>query len=83
MNNDMITSEYVLRENVLTDNILIVAPKGYVFKGGYIAIVKEYTYQSAWSDKEQAKRFRSKDVLFNYINKHYPEFQYTYDIEIF
>ncbi len=82
MNNDMTTSEYLLKENVLTDNLLIVPPKGYVFKGGYIAKVKEYTYQSAWSDKEQVKRFRSKDVLFKYIDKHYPEFQYTYDIEI-
>lgn len=29
-------TEYVVRENVLTDNVLKVAPKSKVFKGGYL-----------------------------------------------
>jgi hypothetical protein len=83
MNNSALTREYILKENVLTDNLLILAPKNHVFKGGYIAKVKEYTYQNAWNDKEQVKRFRSKKALSRYINKRYPEFQHTYDIELF
>lgn len=75
MNTPTTAHEYFLRENVLTDNILIVAPKGYAFKGGYIAIVKEYTYQTAWTDKEQVKRFRSKDKVLEYIGKNYPKFE--------
>ena len=65
--------QFFLRENVLTDNILVAAPKNYTFKGGYIAYVKEYTFQNAWSDKEQIKRFRSKERLMEHLNKHYSE----------
>ena len=63
--------EYVLRENVLTDNILKVAPKGKIFKGGYVAILREYTFKNAWSDRETVKRFRSFDTLNKYLNKNY------------
>lgn len=66
-------SEYIVRENVLTDNILKVAPKGYVFKGGYVAILREYTFQNSWSDKETVRRFRSFDTLHKYLDKHYTE----------
>jgi hypothetical protein len=65
--------EFILRENVLTDNILIVADKGKVFKGGYIAIIKEYQFQNAWSDKESVKRFKSVDRLNAYLYKEYSE----------
>jgi len=65
--------EFILRENVLTDNVLILASKGKVFKGQYIAIIKEYKFQTAWSDKELIKRFRSIDALTNYLNKWYSE----------
>lgn len=65
--------EYIVRENVLTDNILMVAPKGKIFKGGYVAILKEYTYQNPWSDKETVKRFRSSNALYQYLDKHYTE----------
>ena len=44
--------EFFLRENVLTDNILMIPDKGRIFKGGYIAIIKEYQFQNSWSDKE-------------------------------
>lgn len=65
--------EYVLRENVLTDNILKVAPKGKIFKGGYVAILREYTFQNAWTDRETVRRFRSFDTLNKYLTKHYTE----------
>lgn len=66
-------TEFILQENVLTDNLLIIPNKHKVFKGGYIAIIKEYTFQSAWSDKEAIKRFRSKQALNKYLDKHYPQ----------
>jgi hypothetical protein len=64
---------YLLKENVLTDNVLLVASEGKVFKGGYIATVKENTFLNAWQDKETVKRFRSKEQLFKYLNKSYKE----------
>ena len=67
--------EFILRENVLTDNVLLLADEGKVFKGGYIAIIKEYTYQNAWSDKLGVKKFRKEDRLNNYLNKNYPDFE--------
>ena len=67
--------EFILRENVLTDNVLLLAEEGKVFKGGYIAIIKEYTYQNSWSDKLGVKRFRNKERLNNYLNKNYPDFE--------
>ena len=35
---------FILKENVLTDNLLLLAEKNHIFKGGYIAIIKEYEY---------------------------------------
>lgn len=65
--------EFFLRENVLTDNILTVADKGKIFKGGFIAMVKEFEFLNSWQDKEIIKRFRSKDRLCSYLDKKYPE----------
>lgn len=67
---------YILKENVLTDNLLIMPDENKVFKGGYIAVLKEYTFQSAWSDKESIKRFRSEKELQKYLDKNYPEFNF-------
>ena len=64
----------ILRENTLTDNLLLLAEKNHIFKGGYIAIIKEYTYQNEWSDKENIKKFRSFDSLTKYIDKNYKDF---------
>lgn len=64
----------VLRENTLTDDLLLLAEKNHIFKGGYIAIIKEYTYQNEWSDKENMKKFRSHERLLQYINKNYKDF---------
>lgn len=65
---------FILKENVLTANVLYLADEGKIFKGGYIAKIKEFTFQNAWSDKETVKRFRSKKRLTNYISSKYPEF---------
>jgi hypothetical protein len=67
--------EFILRENVLTDNVLLLADEGKVFKGGYIAIIKEYTFQNSWSDKLGVQRFRKEDSLSNYLKKNYPDFE--------
>jgi len=61
----------ILRENVLSDNTLYIAEENKVFKGGYIALLKEYTYANAWCDKESVKRFRSKERLTNYLSRNY------------
>lgn len=65
--------EYILRENVLTNNVLKIPSKGKIFKGGYIAIIREYTYLNAWQDKESVRRFRSIESLFKYLRKSYSE----------
>jgi hypothetical protein len=67
---------YILSEGVLNDNELLLADEGKVFKGNYIAIVKEYIYANAWSNKESIKRFRKPEQLQKYLNKFYPEFEY-------
>ena len=71
--------EIFLQENVLTDNILIVPDKGKIFKGGYIAIIKEYVFQNSWSDKEVIKRFRSEDRLNSYLGKQYSEAEVDFE----
>ena len=65
---------FILKENVLTDDLLHLADEGKIFKGGYIAIVQEYSFQNAWSDKETVKRFRKEEQLKKYIGTKYPEF---------
>ncbi len=65
--------EFFLRENVLTDNILTVADKGKIFKGGFIAMVKEFEFLNSWQDKEIITRFKSIDRLNSYLDKKYPE----------
>jgi|LakMenEpi03Aug12_release.lakeMendotaPanAssembly.Ray.scaffolds.fasta_scaffold713828_3 hypothetical protein len=66
-------NEFCLRENVLTDNTLLIPNKGKIFKGGYVAIIKEYEFQDSWSDKETIKRFRNLNTLNMYLDKQYPE----------
>ena len=63
--------QFILRENVLTDNVLMVADKGKVFKGNYIAIIKEYVFANSWCDKERIKKFRSEKALFKYLDANY------------
>jgi hypothetical protein len=66
---------YILRENALSENILLMPGSGQIFKGGYIAIIKEYTYQNAWCDKETIKRFRKTETLDKYLNKYYSDIE--------
>ena len=63
----------ILRENVLSDNTLHIAEENKVFKGGYVALLKEYTFANEWCDKESVKRFRSKERLIKYLNKNYTQ----------
>lgn len=65
--------EFILKENVLTDNVLAIPNKGMIFKGRYIAIIKEYVFLNSWQDREIVKRFRSVDALNKYLNKHYSQ----------
>lgn len=66
--------EFILKENVLTDNILILAEKNKIFKGRYIAYINEYVYANAWGDRLIQKKFRSQKSLLKYLSKFYPEF---------
>jgi hypothetical protein len=71
---------YILQENVLTDNTLIVASKGKVFSNGIKAIIKENTFLNAWQDRETVKHFRTEKSLMKYLNKHYKEIVYDIDL---
>jgi len=64
--------EIILQENVLSDNTLILADNGKIFKGGYIAIIKEYFYLNAWSDELKVKKFKKETALHKYLSKKYP-----------
>ena len=66
--------EFILKENVLTNNILILAEKNKIFKGGYIAYVNEYVYANSWSDRLIQRKFRSEKSLLNFLSKFYSEF---------
>jgi hypothetical protein len=68
--------QFILKENILTDDMLLLADEGKVFKGNFIALLKEHTYESMWSDKVHVRRFRSKDTLLKYVNKKYPQFEF-------
>jgi hypothetical protein len=67
--------EYILQENVLSDNTMYVADEGKIFKGGYIAIIKEYTFQNTQCDRlSNIYKFRSKERLLKFLSKKYPNF---------
>lgn len=65
--------DYILKENVLSTDVLKVARKLYVFKGRYVAIIIEHTFATSWSDKESIRGFRSTKSLFKYLRKYYKE----------
>lgn len=66
---------YILRENVVSDNILLLANENELFKGHFVAILKEYSYATPWTDNETIKRFKKRETLFRYLNKYYPEIE--------
>ena len=65
--------EFILKKNVLTDNVLTIADKGKIFKGGFIAMISEFEFLNAWQDKETITKFRSVDRLRLYLDKQYPQ----------
>lgn len=67
---------YILKENVLSDDLLLIADKGKVFKGGYFARVIHYTFANSWSDKENVKNFRKRQSLEKFLSVNYPDFEY-------
>ena len=67
---------YTLKENVLSNNTLVVAEQNKIFKGGYIAMAMEYVYQNSQSDRMTIKRFRSRERLEKYLSKNYPQFYF-------
>jgi hypothetical protein len=70
-------NQFILRENTLTDDVLLLADDGKVFKGNFIALLKEHTYENSWSDRIKIRKFRSKETLLRYIEKKYPEFEFN------
>jgi hypothetical protein len=67
--------KYILRENVVSDNVLLLANQNEIFKGHYIAILKEYSYLNPWSDRETIKRFKKRETLYKYLNRYYPQIE--------
>ncbi len=66
--------QFILKESVLNDDILMLSDKNKVFKGGFIAIIKYYTFQNSWCNNENIKKFRSINSLKDFLNKNYSEF---------
>lgn len=63
--------QFILRERVVSDDVLMLSDKGKVFKGGYIAIVEYNTFQNAWQDTKHTKKFRSQQRLNSFLEKNY------------
>jgi hypothetical protein len=64
--------QFILKENVLSDDVLSIPDKGRIFKGGYIAIVQVYTFQNEWSDKCTTHRFRKVAPMLKFLKSKYP-----------
>ena len=60
----------------MNDDLLILSDKNKVFKGNYIAIVKQYSFLNAWCNKETIKLFRSKKSLFKFLDKNYNDLDF-------
>lgn len=73
---DLGYSEFILRENVLSDDTLLLANEGKTFKGGYVAIIHYYTFQNAWMDKKNKIAFKTMESLDRYLSKNYPDFEF-------
>ena len=67
---------FTLREGCLNDDTLHIAPNGYHYRGGYIAVIQYYTFQTHWSDNKHVVRFKSVNSLSKYLVKHYPDFEF-------
>ena len=69
---------YILKENVLTDDLLYLPDENKIFKGNYIAIIEYFTFATSWSDKKHIQRFRSQQQLDIFLTKNYPNFEYYF-----
>ena len=67
----------IIKENVLTDDTLFLSDENKVFKGGYIAVLKYYTFLNAWNDKEHIIKFRSMGRLNSFLSKNYKDVELT------
>jgi len=65
---------HILKENVLSNNTLVLADQNKIFKGGYIAMAMEYIHQNSQTDRMTIKRFRNRERLDKYLSKNYPNF---------
>lgn len=62
-----------IRERVLTDDVLHIVGPGYVFKGGYVAMLEYHTFRNANSDDAHVRRFRTLDAAAKYLRRHYTD----------
>ena len=62
-----------IRENVVSVDVLKIAPDGYVFRGGIKYIVEYNTYANEWFDKKHYKRFKSVECLNEWLDKRYKD----------
>lgn len=67
---------YLLKENTLSDDVLLLADDGKIFAGGYFAIVEFFTYANAWSDKKHIQKFRSQKSLDQFLKRNYKFFEW-------
>lgn len=70
--------QFILRERVVSDDVLTLSDEGKVFKGGYIAIVEYNTFETSWTDRKHVKRFRNRERLNAFLNKNYTEEEIRY-----
>lgn len=65
---------FIVNERPLNDDMLYIADRGKVFKGGYIALLEYYTFANAWSDRKHRRGFKSLEAMRKFITKRYPDF---------
>lgn len=74
-------NSFIIKQGVLNDDTLYVAGKGKVFKGKYVAILKYYTFETSWCDRENVKRFKTLEKAIRFIKKRYNTVDVVSEIE--
>ena len=64
---------FLLRERVVSDDTICLADEGKTFKGKYIAILKQHSFASPWTDTQTIIKFRKKKILSTYLLNNYTE----------
>ena len=62
---------FLLKQNVLTDDVLKMPQENKVFKGNYIAILEYNVYLNPWQDRKIIRKFRSQKMLEKTLLKKY------------